>query len=90
MLFRSFYGHVGAMDVCARALLIAEKMILDGRMNSLLNERYAGWQQPFGKDMLSGKMSLQAVAAQVLERNRDTRPVSGRQELVENWLNDLI
>ena len=85
-----FYGHVGAMDVCARALLIAERMILDGRVNSQLNERYAGWQQPFGKDMLSGKMSLQAVAAQVLDRNRDTRPVSGRQELVENWLNDLI
>ena len=27
-----FHGHVGAMDVCARALLIAEKMILDGRV----------------------------------------------------------
>ena len=85
-----FYGHVGAMDVCARALLIAEKMILDGRVAGLVNERYAGWQHTFGKDMLSGKMSLEAVAEQVLDRNRDTRPVSGRQELLENWLNDLI
>ena len=85
-----FYGHVGAMDVCARALLIAEKMILDGRVAGLVKQRYAGWQDTFGKDMLSGKMSLEAVAKHVLDRNQDTQPVSGRQELLENWLNDLI
>ncbi len=85
-----FYGHVGAMDVCARALLVAEKMILDGRVANLVNERYAGWQSPFAKDMLAGKTSLEAVAKHVLDRNQDTKPVSGRQELLENWLNDVI
>ena len=85
-----FYGHVGAMDVCARALLIAEKMILDGRVASLVSERYAGWRGAWGQDMLSGKMPLEAVAQHVLDRNQDTLPVSGRQELLENWLNELI
>ena len=85
-----FYGHVGAMDVCARALLVAEKMILDGRVASLVDQRYAGWRGTLGKDMLSGKMPLEAVAKHVLDRNRDTQPVSGRQELLENWFNDLI
>ena len=85
-----FYGHVGAMDVCARALLVAEKMILDGRVAGLLNDRYSGWQDRFGQDVLSGKMSLEAVAKRVLDRNQDTQPVSGRQELLENWLNELI
>ena len=85
-----FYGHVGAMDVCARALLVAEKMIEDGRVAGAVNQRYAGWQDTFGKDMLSGKMSLESVAKHVLDRNQDTKPVSGRQELLENWLNDLI
>ena len=85
-----FYGHVGAMDVCARALLIAEKMILDGRVASLVSERYAGWRGALGQDMLSGKMPLEAVAQHVLDRNQDTLPVSGRQELLENWLNELI
>ena len=85
-----FYGHVGAMDVCARALLVAEKMILDGRVANLVNERYAGWQSPSAKDMLAGKTSLEAVAKHVLDRNQDTKPVSGRQELLENWLNDVI
>ena len=65
-------------------------MILDGRVAGLLNERYSGWQDKFGQDVLSGKMSLEAVAKYVLDRNQDTKPVSGRQELLENWLNDLI
>ncbi len=83
-----FYGHVGAMDVCARALLIAEKMIQDGRVASLVDGRYAGWQTAFGKDLLAGKLSLDQVAAKVLDHNVDTRPVSGRQELYENLLNE--
>jgi len=85
-----FYGHIGGMDVSARALLIAEKMILDGRFAKSTQERYAGWQSSFGNDLLGGKMSLDAVAARVLQNNTDTRPVSGRQENLENLLNSFI
>jgi xylose isomerase len=85
-----FHGHVGAMDVCARALLIAEKMILDGRVANLVKDRYAGWQGEFGQSVLAGKTSLDAIAARALASNQDTRPVSGRQELFENLLNEAI
>ena len=85
-----FYGHIGGMDVSARALLIAEKMILDGRFAKSTQDRYAGWQSSFGNDLLGGKMSLDAVAARVLQNNTDTRPVSGRQENLENLLNSFI
>jgi xylose isomerase len=85
-----FYGHIGAMDVSARALLIAEKMILDGRFAKQTEDRYAGWDSGFGKDMLDGKFTLDAVAARVLANNTDTRPVSGRQEHLENLLNSFI
>ena len=34
-----FHGHVGAMDVCARALLIAENMMLDGRVAAMVKVR---------------------------------------------------
>ena len=30
------HGHVGAMDVCARALALAEQMILNGRLEEAL------------------------------------------------------
>jgi xylose isomerase len=35
-------------------------------------------------------MGLEAVAQRVLERNVDARPVSGRQERIENVLNTFI
>ncbi len=85
-----FHGHIGGMDVSARALLIAEKMILDGQLEKLREARYSGWGGAFGQDVLNGKMTLDAVAAQVVERNTDTRPVSGQQERLENLLNTYL
>jgi xylose isomerase len=85
-----FYGHIGGMDVTARALLIAEKMIKDGRFAKATQDRYAGWSSSFGSDVMSGKLGLDAVAARVLQNNTDTRPVSGRQENLENLLNSFI
>ncbi len=85
-----FHGHIGAMDVSARSLLIADKMMQDDKLGKLQADRYAGWAQPFGQDILNGKLSLDAVAAHVLEKNTDTLPVSGRQEHLENLLNSYI
>jgi xylose isomerase len=85
-----FYGHVGAMDVSARSLLIAEKMINDGRLEKHIAARYAGWQGPEAQNILAGKVSLDALADQVLASGADPRPVSGRQEYIENLLNAYI
>ena len=82
-----FHGHIGAMDVCARALLLAEQMILDGRLEEALKARYAGWDAAAGQDILAGRVSLGALAEQVLAKNADTKPVSGRQEYLENLVN---
>lgn len=85
-----FHGHIGGMDVSARALLIAEQMITDGKFAQVTEDRYAGWKAPLAQDILSGKLSLDTLANQVLSRNQDTLPVSGRQEKVENLLNTYI
>ncbi|MBE0587171.1 MAG: xylose isomerase [Hydrogenophaga sp.] len=85
-----FHGHIGGMDVSARALLIAEKMLQDDQLGQLVAQRYAGWATPFGQDILAGKMGLDAVAAHVVARNTDTAPVSGRQERLENLLNSYL
>ena len=85
-----FYGHIGGMDVTARALLVAEKMILDGQLAKQVDERYQGWRTPFGQSVLKGDLSLESVAKHVLAGNRDTRPVSGRQEHLENLLNSYL
>ncbi|MDT7519559.1 xylose isomerase [Rhodoferax sp. TBRC 17660] len=85
-----FHGHIGGMDVSARALLIAEKMITDGKFAQVTEDRYAGWKGSFGQDVLTGKLGLDAVAQRVLDQNVDVQPVSGRQERVENLLNSYI
>jgi len=85
-----FYGHIGGMDVTARALLIAEKMLQEGQLDRHVDARYAGWATEFGQEVLGGKMTLDAVADRVLQRNVDTPPQSGRQEYLENLLNRYL
>jgi len=85
-----FHGHVGAMDLCARALLAAERMILDGKLESAVQQRYAGWRGAFGQQVLNGELTLDAVAQRVLDRNTDVPPKSGRQEAMENLLNRYV
>jgi xylose isomerase len=80
-----FHGHVGAMDLCARALLAAEAMISDGGHARFIEERYQGWRGASGEKLLAG--DLAGAAAHALQRNLDEPPVSGRQEWLENWFN---
>jgi xylose isomerase len=81
-----FHAHIGGMDTLARGLLIAEKMIGDGKLEAAINDRYAGWKSELGEKILSGKASLAELSDQVLERGIDPRPRSGRQESLENLL----
>ena len=85
-----FHGHVGGMDVCARALLAAEKMINDGRLQGALDQRYAGWNDAWAQDVMAGKVGLDTLADQVLANNTDVLPVSGRQEYLENMFNRFV
>jgi xylose isomerase len=85
-----FHGHIGGMDVSARALLIAAAMIEDGGLAAKVKARYAGWDGELGREIRSGAQSLDTLADRALNRNVDTRPVSGRQEAFENLLNRFI
>ena len=80
-------GHVGAMDVAARALLIAEQMVADGRLQAALQARYAGWTGELGQRIARGEIKLDELAAHVLAGDRDVTPRSGRQEALENLVN---
>lgn len=85
-----FMGHIGGMDVSARALLIAAAMIEDGGLAAKVKARYAGWDGELGREIRNGTQSLDTLADRALNRNVDTRPVSGRQEAFENLLNRFI
>ncbi|MFN3945834.1 MAG: xylose isomerase [Allosphingosinicella sp.] len=85
-----FHGHVGGIDVLARALLNAAAIIEDGRLRRFVEDRYAGWRGDFGRQAL-GRMSLAELADHALATNdADRRPPSGRQEYLENLINRFV
>ena len=83
-------GHAHAMDLCARALLVAEKMIEDGALARQVEERYAGWDGKLGRAILQGKRSLADLAAVVEKSSLEPQPVSGRQERLEALVNSYL
>jgi xylose isomerase len=83
-------AHVGAMDLCARALVIADEMRTDGALQDAVDTRYAGWETRFGRDILKGSRSLADLAALVDRKALDPQPVSGHQEQLENLINSYL
>jgi xylose isomerase len=81
------HAHVGSMDACARGLLNAAAILEDGKLQGMVDERYASWSLPKNKAMLSGKESLAQIAARVEKTNINPQPKSGRQERLENLIN---
>jgi len=83
-----FHGHVGGIDTLARSLLVAERMIEDGRLDQAKVDRYAGWDGSLGNEIMTA--SLADIAAKVESGDIDPDPVSGRQEELENLVNQAI
>jgi xylose isomerase len=80
------HGHAGAMDLCARAALVVERLEQDGAWQDFVQQRYAGWRDGLGARMLSGAVSL-AEAADHAASASAPEPRSGRQEYLENLVN---
>jgi xylose isomerase len=61
-------------------------MLEDGKLTEFVDQRYAGWQGPLGKDILAGKLSLAQLFERVTSQKVDPVPHSGRQEMLENLI----
>ena len=85
-----FHGHIGGIDTLARALLVAAEIVQDGMLERLREERYAGWAGGLGTSILSGGVTLEELERRVAAGEIDPKPVSGRQELLENVVNQEI
>ncbi|WP_171231910.1 xylose isomerase [Ruegeria sp. HKCCA4812] len=81
-------AHVGGMDICARGLKAAAAMIEDGGLEQALADRYAGWNTPEAQAMLTS--GLDEIAARVLAEGLNPDPRSGRQEILENYVNRFV
>ncbi|NBB09996.1 xylose isomerase [Pseudomonas sp. SLFW] len=85
-----FYGHVAAMDVLALSLERAAAMVENDVLQQFKTQRYAGWDQPFGRAVQTGEFSLESLARHALEHDLNPQAVSGRQEMLEGVVNRFI
>lgn len=83
-----FHGHVGSVDILARGLLGAAKLIESGQLDGFIAQRYAGWQTPEAQAMLSGRIGLADIADKALADGVAPQPRSGRQEMLENIISN--
>lgn len=85
-----FHGHVGGIDTLARALLVAADLVQAGTLSNPKGARYEGWKGPLGSGILDASESLSSLAKKVEAGDIDPTPVSGRQEMLENRVNEAI
>lgn len=83
-----FYAHISGIDTMALALLNAEKLLEEKKLSSFVKERYSGWNQGIGKEVLDKKVDLEKLSEHALKHNLNPGPKSGRQENLERILKE--
>jgi xylose isomerase len=85
-----FHAHIGGMDAFARGLKIAHAIIEDGRLAEFVQQRYASWNSELGRQVESGRSSFWELEAYILNKGEAAPNVSGRQEMLENLINEFL
>ena len=84
-----FYAHIGGMDMFARALITADRILQKSPLESMRRARYVSFDAGQGKAFEEGKLSLEDLHM-LAHDNGDPSQISGRQELYENILNQYV
>jgi xylose isomerase len=82
----TFHGHIGGMDVFARALIIADKIIQKSPLEAMRKKRYASFDSGDGAKFDKGQMDLETLA-KLGNAGGEPAQTSGQQELYENIIN---
>lgn len=85
-----FYAHIGGMDAFARGTKIAAAIRRDGVLTDLVKKRYRSYDDGMGKKIEAGTVTFADLEKYVLEKGNPSPNESGRQELIENIVNDYL
>ncbi len=85
-----FHAHIGGMDAFARGLKIAAAIRADGRLDSIVNDRYSNWEGELGTAIEAGKHSFSSLEKLMLDKGEAATNASGRQEMIENLINTYL
>ena len=84
-----FHAHIGGVDTFARALLAADSILTKSPYKNFLTERYSSFDSGDGEAFESGKLTLEDLY-QVALRNGELPRTSGKQEMLENIINQYL
>ena len=84
-----FIAHIGGMDAFARAMLAAEKLLKETEFKKIIKTRYSSFDRGNGKKFENGKLNMVDLA-KLAHKNGEPEQRSGKQELLENMINDCL
>src|SRR4051812_29627887 len=85
-----FHAHIGGMDAFARGLKIAAAIRKDGRLAAAVRERYKSWDSSLGSGIEKRQAGFTELEKLMLKKGEAAANTSGRQEFLENLLNEFI
>ncbi|MDR0784716.1 MAG: xylose isomerase [Treponema sp.] len=84
-----FEAHIGGMDTFAAGLVVAQRIIEDGKIQKFVNDRYASFDSGDGAKFAKGELALEALA-KIGSNYGALGFTSGKQERLENILNQYL
>jgi len=85
-----FYAHIGGMDAFARGLKIAAAIRKDGRLAAFVKQRYRSYDSGIGAKIEKGRADFKMLEKYMLKKGEADPNESGRQEFLENLINEFI
>jgi xylose isomerase len=85
-----FHAHIGGMDAFARGLKIAAKIRKDGVLDDIIDNRYKSFDSGIGQKIESKAASFSDLETYMLEKGEAAPNESGRQEMIEDLINDYL
>lgn len=83
------HAYIAGMDGFALGYRVAARMIEDGRIDQFVTDRYISYKSGIGADIVAGRVTLEDLEAYALNL-KEVKMQSGRQEYLENIMNDVM
>lgn len=84
------YGYIAGMDAYALGFRMADRILRDGRIQDMIDARYASWNTGIGSQIRQGTATMQQLEDYALSLGDVSTNVSGRQEYLEHILNSIM
>lgn len=85
-----FHAHIGGMDAFARGAKIAAAIRKDGVLSQFVQERYSSFDSGIGKKIEAGEATFADLEEYMLAKGEISPNTSGRQEWIENIINQFL